>query len=240
MHEASVLRGRMFGTNPVRKAVRDGGDVLWVQEVFPTLQGEGPFVGHPAVFVRLAGCNLRCFWCDTEFESSEWRPTVGALIERIEAARGPGCDLVVLTGGEPLRQDVTALLTALLAAGWRVQIETAGTLWVELPDHPALTVVCSPKTPRLDPRLEARIDAYKYVIGAGEVDGEDGLPAVSTQRRGAAARLARPRPGVPVYVMPRDDQDSDRNRANLAAAVAVAREHGYRLGVQLHKLIDVP
>ena len=64
----------MFGTNPSRKQVLDDGQELWVQEVFYTLQGEGPFSGQPALFIRLAGCNLRCFWCDTEFESSTWRP----------------------------------------------------------------------------------------------------------------------------------------------------------------------
>jgi organic radical activating enzyme len=148
--------------------------------------------------------------------------------------------LVVLTGGEPLRQDVTALLAALLQRGWRVQIETAGTLWVDLPEAVGLTVVCSPKTPRLHPRLEERIDAYKYVIGAGEVDPEDGLPVHSTQRRQKQARIARPRPGVPVYVMPRDDQDPEQNRRNTQQAVAVAQAHGYRLGLQLHKLINVP
>ncbi|MFT4621553.1 MAG: 7-carboxy-7-deazaguanine synthase [Myxococcota bacterium] len=230
----------MFGTNPVRGAVRDGGAALWVQEVFPTLQGEGPLVGQPAVFVRLAGCNLRCFWCDTEFESSDWRPSVEALVERIEAVRGPGCDLVVLTGGEPLRQDVGTFISTLLEAGWRVQIETAGTLWVELPDDRRLTVVCSPKTPGLNPRLEARIDAYKYVIGADEVCPDDGLPVLSTQRPGVASRVARPRAGVPVYVMPRDDGDPARNTANLQTAVQVALSHGHRLGIQMHKLIDVP
>ena len=60
----------MFGGNVARKQVLDDGQQLWVQEVFYTLQGEGPWTGHPSIFVRLAGCNLKCFWCDTDFESS--------------------------------------------------------------------------------------------------------------------------------------------------------------------------
>ena len=139
----------MKGANPARGPVRDGGASLWVQEVFATLQGEGPFAGEPAVFVRLAGCNLRCFWCDTEFESSSWHPSMEELVERIESTRAPHCDLVVLTGGEPLRQDVSLLIDALLGRGHRVQIETNGTLWVDLPEDERLTVVCSPKTTRL-------------------------------------------------------------------------------------------
>jgi len=210
-----------------------------VQEVFATLQGEGPFAGEPAVFVRLAGCNLRCFWCDTEFESSSWHPSMEELVERIESTRAPHCDLVVLTGGEPLRQDVSLLIDALLGRGHRVQIETNGTLWVDLPEDERLTVVCSPKTTRLDPQLEARVDAYKYIIASGEVDPDDGLPMASTQRRDRSQRLARPREGVPVWVQPRDDEDAIRNQANLEAAVLAALEHGHRLGLQLHKIVGL-
>jgi 7-carboxy-7-deazaguanine synthase len=227
------------GANPARGPVRDGGASLWVQEVFATLQGEGPFAGEQAVFVRLAGCNLKCLWCDTEFESSSWRPSMEELVERVESTRAADCDLVVLTGGEPLRQDVGPFIESLLGRGHRVQIETNGTLWVDLPEDERLTVVCSPKTTRLDPQLEARIDAYKYIIAAGEVDPEDGLPMASTQRLDRAQRLARPREGVPVWVQPRDDGDPLLNQAHLKAAVGTALEHGHRLGLQLHKIVGL-
>jgi organic radical activating enzyme len=229
----------MFGKNLVRKQVVDDGTQLWVQEVFYTLQGEGPFSGHPALFIRLAGCNLRCFWCDTEFESSEWSPTLDELLSRVEQLRPAACDLVVITGGEPLRQTITPLVNRLLAQGLRVQIETAGTLWVELPEHERLTIVCSPKTPHLNARLERRITAYKYVLAAGEIE-TDGLPMRSTQVRDEEARIARPLPGSTVYVMPRDDQDQKSNAANLAACVEVSKRHGYRLTLQTHKLAGLP
>jgi len=229
----------MFGTNPSRKQVLDDGQELWVQEVFYTLQGEGPFSGQPALFIRLAGCNLRCFWCDTEFESSTWRPGLFDLLSRVEQLRPACCDLVVLTGGEPFRQNIAPLVRALLHRGLRVQIETSGTLWVELPEDDRITIVCSPKSPRLDARLERRISAYKYVLAAGEVDA-DGLPMRSTQVRNRAARIARPRPGAAVYVMPRDDRDPDANTANLAACIEASKQHGYRLTLQLHKLAGLP
>jgi len=59
----------MFGTNPLSKPIESDGLYLEVQDIFSTIQGEGPFAGKPAVFLRLAGCNLRCFFCDTDFES---------------------------------------------------------------------------------------------------------------------------------------------------------------------------
>ena len=64
----------MFGKNPIRPPEKGDGSILFVQEIFPTLQGEGPLAGVPAVFLRLGGCNLACSFCDTEFESfKEWK-----------------------------------------------------------------------------------------------------------------------------------------------------------------------
>jgi len=209
-----------------------------MQEVFYTLQGEGPFSGEPSVFVRLAGCNLRCTWCDTEFESSTWHPSLDALIARIEEVRPAHCRLVVLTGGEPLRQNILPLIHRLLESGLQVQIETNGTLWLDLPLDPRLTVVCSPKTPALHPRLVPRIDAYKYVLQAGAIDAEDGLPTASTQVPRQPARLFRPPAGKPVYVMPCDEPG--RTDDNRRAAADSALAHGHRLTLQLHKLAGIP
>lgn len=229
----------MFGENPVRRQQFSEDGSLWVQEIFYTLQGEGPFSGQPAVFVRLSGCNLRCFWCDTEFESSKWTPSLDELLARIEESRPAVCDLIVLTGGEPLRQDVRPLVGALLERGLRVQIETAGTLWLDLPDDARLTIVCSPKTGRLNSQLAPRIDAFKYVLAANEVADDDGLPIYSTQTRDKETRIARPLEGAPVYVMPRDDQDPKANQANTRATAAVAMRFGYKMTFQLHKLAEL-
>lgn len=229
----------MFGRNPVRGPEPGDGSVLWVQEVFPTLQGEGPFAGRPAVFVRLGGCNLTCVWCDTDFESSTWRPTLDELLAAVDAARPPACSLVVLTGGEPFRQPIGPLVVALLARGLHVQLETNGTLWQELPVE-GVSLVVSPKTAMLHPMLRARATAFKYVVAAGESDPGDGLPVRSTRVPDREERLARPEPGVPVYVMPRDDREPVRNAAHLQAAAALALRHGYTLTVQLHKLLGLP
>jgi len=232
----------MLGDNPIRPQETGDGLSLWVQEVFYTLQGEGPFSGHPAVFVRLAGCNLACYWCDTDFESSTWHPSLDELLEKIKAERPDFCDLIVITGGEPFRQNIAPLIVKLLSQNLRVQIETNGTLWLPLPISDRLHIVCSPKTPRLNSELERRIGSYKYVLAADQIDQEDGLPSFSTQKRDQSQRLARPRPGLqaPVYVVPMDSQDAALNALNVAATVDVALKFGYRLTLQTHKVVGVP
>ena len=229
----------MFGSNPVRHQELSTGGTLWVQSVFYTLQGEGPFAGQPSVFVRLAGCNLRCWFCDTDFESSTWRPMLDELLATICKVKPPYCDLIVITGGEPFRQNIIPLVDALLRASLRVQIETNGTLWIELPNSPNLSIVCSPKTPLLNNGIVPRISVYKYVIGAGETSGEDGLPGHCSLRRDRQIRLARPISGVPVYVMPRDDGNAEDNARNLETCRDVALKFGYRLTLQLHKLLQI-
>ncbi|MBS1989777.1 MAG: 7-carboxy-7-deazaguanine synthase QueE [Cyanobacteria bacterium SZAS LIN-3] len=230
----------MLGDNPIRQQELGHGLKLWVQEVFYTLQGEGPFSGQPAVFVRLGGCNLACFWCDTDFESSTWQPDLYELLSKISSVRPAFCDLIVITGGEPFRQNIAPLIENLLARNLRVQIETNGTLWVPLPEDERLHIVCSPKTARLNEELEGRINSYKYIIAAGEIDGEDGLPVSSTQKAGAEQRIARPRPGSAVYVLPLDNQDPVRNKQNMDECVNVALKHGYRLTLQTHKVVGLP
>jgi 7-carboxy-7-deazaguanine synthase len=100
-------------------------DSLLINEIFYSIQGESTRAGCPCVFVRLTGCNLRCSWCDTEYAFSEGRKmTVAEVSERVMGYR---CELVEVTGGEPLLQAaVYPLVDALLAAGKTVLIETSG------------------------------------------------------------------------------------------------------------------
>ena len=127
-----------------------------VKEIFRTLQGEGGLVGTPMVFVRFAGCNLwsgreedragaRCDFCDTDFVGGE-RLDGPAIVERLGAAAAGGPRWICFTGGEPLLQLDRALLEAVRGAGYRVAIETNGTVALgEL--RPLVDWVCmSPKT----------------------------------------------------------------------------------------------
>jgi len=118
---------------------------LRVNEIFHSIQGESTHAGRPCVFVRLTYCNLRCTYCDTEyaFYEGEERP-VEAIVDEIRAY---GCDLVEVTGGEPLIQDETvALLRLLRDEGFEVLLETSGAWPVEVvPD--GVRVVMDLKTP---------------------------------------------------------------------------------------------
>ena len=98
---------------------------LRINEIFHSIQGESTWAGRPCVFVRLTGCNLRCVWCDTEYAFREGRQMpVAEIVERVRAYR---CDLVEVTGGEPmLQKGIHALLAALLDAGLTVMLETSG------------------------------------------------------------------------------------------------------------------
>jgi len=97
-----------------------------IMEVFPTLQGEGKFTGHPAYFIRLAGCDVGCSWCDVK---ESWSVNECPVLSACEIAKGAaesGHKLVVITGGEPCMYDLTALTTELKNRGFQVHLETSG------------------------------------------------------------------------------------------------------------------
>src|SRR4030042_1026712 len=229
--------GGMFGANQIRKQeLRQDGE-LWVQEISRTIQGEGPLAGRPAVFIRLSGCNLACKFCDTEFESGRmlhWRHVVQ---EAASLAPGGGPEaLFVITGGEPFRQDIREMVDYLITYYGDVQIETAGTLWLNAL-HPEAQIVVSPKTGKLNQEIINRAKYYKYIIRDGEI-GDDGLPNVMPT--GVAGDVARPPAGSVVYLQPCDDHDSHRNVNNLRAARDAALRFGYRLSIPQHKILELP
>src|SRR5690242_5441756 len=99
--------------------------MLQLSEIFYSIQGEGTWTGTPAVFVRLAGCNLACDFCDTDYSVK----SIASVEDVVRAVRqcGGGCPTVILTGGEPLAQtDAPALIDALRRDGRRVHIESNG------------------------------------------------------------------------------------------------------------------
>src|SRR5271154_3504649 len=134
--------------------------MLQLAEIFFSIQGEGTWTGTPAVFVRLAGCNLACDFCDTDY-ALKFVASVEEVIARIRELSAD-CPMVILTGGEPLAQTQTlALIHALRANGRRVHIESNGTIEVALPDDVWLTI--SPKE-RLAPVMAARANEAKLIV----------------------------------------------------------------------------
>lgn len=111
-----------------------------VAEVFFSIQGESTWAGRPCVFVRLAGCELRCTYCDTPYARDGGEAmSVGAIVER--CLQWP-CRLVEITGGEPLLQEACpALARALLEAGFTVLVETSGALPVHILPPEAIRIM---------------------------------------------------------------------------------------------------
>jgi len=145
--------------------------VLTINEIFHSIQGESTHAGRPCVFVRLTACDLRCSWCDTPYAFHEGRKmSLEAVLEEVERFT---CDVVEVTGGEPLlQQEVYPLMQALLDRGKTVLIETGGHRSVA--DVPAgvvkvMDVKCpgSGEAARMDwgnvDRL-SRADEVKFVI----------------------------------------------------------------------------
>ena len=205
-----------------------------VKEMFLTLQGEGVNAGRRAVFVRFAGCNLWsgreidragavCRFCDTDFVGTDGLgggrfADAAALTDEVEGFWGEGRSdrFVVLTGGEPMLQVDDALVDALHGAGFRVAIETNGTL----PAHPAIDWVCvSPKAG--SHVVQRRGDELKLVWPQAGID-----PA-ALEGWDFAHRLLQP-------------LDDARGDANRDAAVALVMERpAWRLSLQTHKLLGM-
>ncbi len=107
----------------VRTAMRS----LRLIELYKSVQGESSFAGIPCIFVRLAGCNLRCSWCDSEYTFTGGQPfTNDEIVAQIEALQP--CKLIEFTGGEPMLQarELLPLMHRLLDAGYELMIETSG------------------------------------------------------------------------------------------------------------------
>jgi organic radical activating enzyme len=147
--------------------------------------------------------------------------------------------LIVITGGEPFRQNITNLVVLLRRGGALVQIETNGTFAPPDGFPKGVRVVCSPKARKVATGLIPFIAAYKYVLDAHAVSTSDGLP-VSILGRGQTP--ARPHEGFEgaVYVSPMDVQDKELNELNVQTTVQVCKKYGYILNLQLHKIVGLP
>lgn len=212
------------------------GSKLLVQSIFHTLQGEGPNVGVPSVFLRFGGCNLACSFCDTEFEDFKERQLDDIIAEinklAINAKGRRTTNLVVITGGEPLRQPITLLCEMLIQDGYKVQIETNGTLMRDIPDE--VEIICSPKITnssysKLRPDVLSRINALKFIVSKS-LKGYDAIPDVG---QSAVDNY------IEVFVQPMDQYDADKNKENIQHALKIALDNGYRFSLQTHKIIGI-
>jgi 7-carboxy-7-deazaguanine synthase len=256
-----------MNTQPISKQDLRKDGALWVHSIFYTIQGEGPFAGTPAVFVRLQGCNLQCPGCDTEYTApipnklQESPQSVRDITNAVMASadlRSGNHPLVVITGGEPFRQNIHPFVLDLLRFGFFVQIETNGTLPVEfacntdINHRSGVFIVCSPKTPRVHSSIEANACAFKYVLSHDSM-ALDGLP-VEVLHNHIPTKVYRPKRSVPIYLQPMDHSQNlpkdwstvgqqiilrENNYKSLEAVKASCLRYGYILQLQLHKIIGV-
>ncbi|MDZ5762725.1 7-carboxy-7-deazaguanine synthase [Candidatus Cyrtobacter comes] len=206
----------MFGNNIKLKPESGDGSSLKVHSIFHTIQGEGPFAGRPATFIRLSGCNLACNFCDTEFDSYEVLD-VDLIATRVLAHEG----LVVITGGEPFRQTLGPLCKLLTSYKKDVQIETNGTLYNEIDNK--VTIVCSPKNvsgmySRIREDILVRATAIKFLISAYD------------KRYNDIHEVGQSDYNIPVYVQPMDEYDDEKNKANMLKAIEIAKSYNVILG----------
>jgi 7-carboxy-7-deazaguanine synthase len=210
-----------------------------VSELFTSIQGEGPSVGTPSVFVRLQGCTVGCAWCDTKYSWDARRGdelTLETLLHRVKDAGAPN---VVVTGGEPLEHPAfVPLVAGLSALGLRIEVETAGT---QVP--PRLTVdqwnvslklahSGVPFERRLRPEAIERFRDlgawFKFVVG-DERDLDEVL-AIQARHGLASERILL----MPLGMLREEQQ------ALMPRVVGWCRRHGFRFSPRLHILIWGP
>lgn len=193
-----------------------------INEIFYSLQGEGINAGTPAIFIRFAGCNLHCPFCDTDFDKSEDYRVAGIVLTAASLAKSPL--LIVLTGGEPTLQVDNELLQALHLAfpDSQIAIETNGS-------RPIINgidfVTCSPKTEfTKEYKTIERADEVKVVF-----DGSNN-PA-DWEARIKAVRY---------YLQPCDTGDKAKNDEIIRKSVEYCKAHPkWRLSLQQHKILNI-
>lgn len=218
---------------------------LRIAEIFTSIQGEGIWVGVPSTFVRVSGCNLRCSWCDTPYAS--WKPEgpVLEVKEILSDVTGRGVKHVVVTGGEPLYFDsVMPLCEGLRAAGHVITIETAGTVFRELPcDLMSLSPKLANSTPddpiwrdrhersRMDrSSFHSLVERYEHQVKI-VVNPETGLAAQLEEIDALFAQV--PLDPARVLLMAEGTDPSTLHRRERML-VGVCVERGYRLTPRFH------
>jgi organic radical activating enzyme len=196
---------------------------LPVMEAFYTIQGEGFHQGKAAYFIRLAGCDVGCVWCDVK---ESWDPAVHPLqsvSELIAGAKSHPGRIVVITGGEPLMQDCGPLTEELQAAGFQTHIETSGAY----PLSGQWNWIClSPKKFKAPlPELTTRADELKVVIFH---------PSDFAWAEKYAALV---RPDCKLFLQP---EWSRQDSITPAIIGYIQANPAWEFSLQLHKYIHVP
>jgi len=185
--------------------------VLKVNEIFPSIQGEGSKAGQAMVFVRLSGCNLSCRFCDTKFHTKGDHVAIDEIVEHCLEYDIPW---VCLTGGEPTIQHIEPLIDQLKEHGFMIAIESNGTMPIpDGIDH----ITASPKAGHdIEPSIRPMVNEWKYVI----CDESD---------------FQRIEYEAGVYLQP---VDNNMEIARLCVQ-KILENPGWRLSLQMHKIVGI-
>jgi 7-carboxy-7-deazaguanine synthase len=134
-----------------------------IVEIFHSVQGEGYHAGMPSIFIRFGRCNLRCAWCDTDFDV--W--TDMSIVEIVNELSKYDCDRIIFTGGEPALQDLVTLSSYLKPLGYFLSIETNGT--IPIPSGTLDWICVSPKDQEYaDLKIKQRVGDELKVVYLGQ------------------------------------------------------------------------
>lgn len=239
----------MFGKNLIHspQSYTNPDGTLVVTSIFLTIQGEGPYAGEPALFLRLKGCNLQCSFCDTYFDSGD-ELTHEQIVDKIAdtvsnfyngiGQRPVVPDLLVITGGEPTLQfkNLEPFLKILNLAGCKTQIETNGVLYRNFPE--GTTVVCSPKINEKTgkyiqpkPEMLERIDVLKFVVSADPNSPYHDIPSFATE-------WARKKGRTNLYVSPMNCYLNPPQKVGGNASLEMRSEVDERISFWTPNLLD--
>lgn len=181
-----------------------------ISEIFSSWQGEGLNTGVPATFIRLAGCNLSCAWCDTDYSLKEVL-TIEEIISRVQD------DFVILTGGEPTEQNIYPLVEELQRNGFGVGIESNGTNKIE---QVIDWISVAPKTIKVNHEALMVADEIKIVI-----DGND------KKNKDLIELALKHIPNTQIWLQP----EGNKERC-IKEAMRLSKLYNVRMGHQIHIL----
>ena len=205
-----------------------------VNEIFYSLQGEGCRQGQPSIFIRLAGCDLTCGFCDTEFESGKEM----TLFEIREYIKQWPCKYIVWTGGEPALQLTSEIILTMKSFGYKQSIETNGNNKVPIELD---LISLSPKVAEHVIANNFKMFTHKYFNENVEVI----LPKIEVRYVRHKGQMSLPVPVVKAdhyFISPMFD-GSNINLENLNHCVKLIQENesdiNWTLSLQMHKIIKV-
>ena len=200
--------------------------ILKINEIFPSIQGEGLRLGEPTLFIRLSQCNLKCYFCDTKYAwQTGQKMTVAQVVKKVQKIQGSfPAEWVCLTGGEPLLQNIGELVRALKADQFKIQVETNATI---PPQVGVNWYTVSPKPPDYfyQPAYKKKAKEVKIVV----IKGLD-LDVIKKIRRDFPET-------IPLLLQPQsNNQASGKHALRLLRQALVEGMKNIRMTAQIHKI----